>query len=136
MKIAAVTDDGKTISQHFGRATKYLVVTVEDGVETARELRDKLGHRDFQKEEQGEHHLHQVDERGQGFGQHSADKHQRMFEAISDCQVLLARGMGRGAYMGLEGARIRPVLTDIPEIDDAVSAVIDGSIQDFTERLH
>ena len=31
MKIAAVSDDGTTISQHFGRAPFYVVVTVEDG---------------------------------------------------------------------------------------------------------
>jgi predicted Fe-Mo cluster-binding NifX family protein len=136
MKIAAVTDDGKTISQHFGRATKYLVVTVENGQEVERELRDKLGHRDFQKEGDHGHHQHHEDERGRGFGNHSAEKHRRMFEAISDCKVLLSRGMGRGAYIGLEQAGIRPVLTDIPEIDAAVSAVIDGSIQDLTERLH
>ena len=30
MKIAAITEDGTTISQHFGRAPLYLVVTVED----------------------------------------------------------------------------------------------------------
>ena len=136
MKIAAVTDDGKTISQHFGRATKYMVVTVENGVETARELRDKLGHRDFQKEGEEGHHHHHDDERGRGVGNHSEDKHRRMFEAITDCQVLLARGMGRGAYLGLEQAGIRPVLTDIPEIGTAITSVIDGSIHDYTERLH
>jgi predicted Fe-Mo cluster-binding NifX family protein len=31
MKIAAITDDGRTISQHFGRASHYMVVTIEDG---------------------------------------------------------------------------------------------------------
>jgi len=31
MKIAAVSDDEITISQHFGRAPFYIVVTVEDG---------------------------------------------------------------------------------------------------------
>ena len=30
MKIAAISDDGKTISQHFGRASFYAVVTVEE----------------------------------------------------------------------------------------------------------
>ena len=59
-----------------------------------------------------------------------------MFETISDCQVLLARGMGRGAYIGLEQTGIKPVLTDIAEIDAAVTAVVNGSIQDHTERLH
>ena len=29
MKIAAVSEDGVTISQHFGRAPFYVVVTVE-----------------------------------------------------------------------------------------------------------
>ena len=136
MKIAAVTDDGKTISQHFGRATKYMVVTVENGKEVNRELRDKLGHRDFQKEGDQRHHQNHDDDRGRGFGSHSAEKHRRMFETISDCQVLLARGMGRGAYIGLEQTGIKPVLTVIPEIDAAVTAVVNGSIQDHTERLH
>ena len=47
MKIAFVTDDGMTITQHFGRAGKYLVVEIEDGKEISRELRDKFGHTHF-----------------------------------------------------------------------------------------
>ena len=31
MKIAVITEDGTTISQHFGRAPLYVVVTVEGG---------------------------------------------------------------------------------------------------------
>ena len=31
MKIAVITDDERTISQHFGRAPYYVVVTIEDG---------------------------------------------------------------------------------------------------------
>jgi len=31
MKIAVITDDGKTISQHFGRSPYYLVLTIEEG---------------------------------------------------------------------------------------------------------
>ena len=30
MKIACITEDGHTISQHFGRAPYYLVLTVEN----------------------------------------------------------------------------------------------------------
>ena len=36
MKIAAVTEDNITISQHFGRAPFYVVVTVENGKIVAR----------------------------------------------------------------------------------------------------
>jgi predicted Fe-Mo cluster-binding NifX family protein len=49
MKIALITDDGKSISQHFGRAPYYLVVTLEDGKEVNRELRPKQGHNQFHR---------------------------------------------------------------------------------------
>ena len=44
MKIAIVTEDGETISQHFGRAPYYMVYTVENGQITSREKRNKAGH--------------------------------------------------------------------------------------------
>ena len=134
-KIATVTDDGKTISPHFGRATKYAVLTIEDGRIIARELRDKAGHHDFQHEE-SHGHEHHDDPRGRGFGKRSGEKHRLMFEAIPDCEMVLARGMGQGAYQGLQQKGIRPILTDIADIDTAVQAVIDGSIEDRPERLH
>jgi predicted Fe-Mo cluster-binding NifX family protein len=151
MKIAAVTDDADprsgtdlrsgTISAHFGRATKYLVVTVEDGQITDSELRDKANHHDFHQEESGHDHLliqpaGYKESPGHGHGRHSAEKHKRMFETITDCQIVLARGMGQGAYTGLEQMGIRPILTDIKEISPAVQAVIDGTIEDHPERLH
>ena len=44
MKIAAVTEDGVTISQHFGRAPYYVVLTIADGQVVAREQREKVAH--------------------------------------------------------------------------------------------
>ena len=136
MKIAVVTDDGKTISQHFGRALQYSVYTLEKGKVINKELRDKLGHKDFAKEEEGRQHHGHGDSRGRGYGTHSKGKHRRMFTTIEDCDVLLARGMGRGAYLGLEEFGIKPILTDIAEIELAVQAVMDGSITHYPEKLH
>lgn len=134
-KIAVVTDDGKTISPHFGRATKYVVLTVEDGRITERELREKASHRDFQAG--GEHrHEHHDDPRGRGFGRHSLEKHQQMFANITDCDIVLARGMGQGAYSGLQQMEMQPILTEIKDIETAAQAIIDGSIEDHPERLH
>jgi len=135
IKIAAVTDDGQTISPHFGRATKYVVVTIEDGLVVERVTRDKAGHREFHDHD-SHHHQHHDDERGRGFGKHSSEKHRIMFETIMDCDYVLARGMGRGAYQGLEQWKIQPIITDIPDIDSAVQAVINGSIEDHVEKLH
>jgi predicted Fe-Mo cluster-binding NifX family protein len=59
-----------------------------------------------------------------------------MAAAIADCQVLLARGMGAGAYQSMAEAGIRPVITDIARIDDAVLAYLAGTLTDHVERLH
>ena len=130
INIAAVTDDGTTISQHFGRAKFYEVLIVENGKIVKREHREKMGHQNFAQEE----HLHSDGQHG--LDEHSHSKHVSMTEAIKDCQILLARGMGNGAYQSMIQLNIKPVVTDIKNIDDAVQAVIDGSIIDHTEKLH
>lgn len=131
INIAAVTDDGTTISQHFGRAKFYEVLFVENSKVVKRERREKLGHNNFSQEE---HHHHSGEQHGQD--QHSHNKHVSMAEAIKECQILLARGMGNGAYQSMIQLNIKPVVTDIKNIDDAVQAVINGSIIDHTEKLH
>jgi predicted Fe-Mo cluster-binding NifX family protein len=135
MKIAVISDDGATISQHFGRALLYVVITVEGGKEISREKRQKMGHAQFSGEEHEEHH-HDADPRGHGFDPASQNRHGRMIDAISDCEALLAGGMGAGAYQSIKQANIRPIVTDIANIDDAVKAYLDGSIVDHYEKLH
>jgi predicted Fe-Mo cluster-binding NifX family protein len=140
MKIAAVTDNGKTISAHFGRARYYVVVTVEDDVIVAQEMRPKAGHHDFAHEQgEGSEHEHgpgREHSRGHGWGVHAQSRHARMFSAITDCQVLLARGMGAGAYYGLQEAGIRPIVTTMADVHEAVSAYVEGHLQDHPEKLH
>jgi predicted Fe-Mo cluster-binding NifX family protein len=55
MKIALITDDGQTISQHFGRAPYYLVVTIEEGRKYSARCATSSGHNHFVSQEQGEH---------------------------------------------------------------------------------
>jgi predicted Fe-Mo cluster-binding NifX family protein len=132
MKIAAITDDGKTISQHFGRAQYYLVATVENEQIVSRELREKLGHAQFASEP----HPEEVPGQQHGMDPVSHDKHLRMTEAIMDCEALLCRGMGMGAYESMKTRGIRPIVTDIASIDEAVMAYVEGNIVDQVERLH
>jgi predicted Fe-Mo cluster-binding NifX family protein len=132
MKIAAITDDGKTISQHFGRAQYYLVATVEKGEIIDRELREKLGHAQFEDQP----HPEEVPGQPHGMDAASHNKHLQMAEAIADCEALLCRGMGMGAYESMKTRGIRPVVTDIASIDEAVMAYVQGKIVDQVERLH
>ncbi len=130
MNIAAVTDDGLTISQHFGRAKYYEVIMTENGKIVKRERREKPGHHNFAHEEHhhhGEHH---------GTDGHSHQKHLSMAEVISDCSILLSRGMGTGAYQSLQNLNIKPILTNLKNIDEAVEAVLNNTIVSHTERLH
>jgi predicted Fe-Mo cluster-binding NifX family protein len=134
MKIAAITDDGKTISQHFGRASHYVVVTIENGRITWREMRDKLGHAQFENAE--EHHDHRETSDRHGFGPAADHRHGRMAETIADCEAVLCRGMGSGAYESMRARNIRPVVTDIVDIDEATLAYTNGQIVDHIEKLH
>jgi predicted Fe-Mo cluster-binding NifX family protein len=135
MKIAAVSEDGVTISQHFGRAPLYVVITIEEGKIISRKTRDKMGHAQFSGEKHEEHH-HADDPRGHGFDPASQNRHGQMVANISDCEVLLARGMGRGAYESIKQANIRPIVTDMAGIDEAVQAYLKGSLVDHSEQLH
>lgn len=124
MKIAVVTDDHQTISAHFGRAAFYEVLTIENGKITARQSFRKSNHQHVnvdEPHEAGHHHNHD---------------HNAMMEPILDCQALITRGMGMGAYNALKIRSIEPLITDIEEIDSAVSAYLAGTLIDHLERLH
>ncbi|MDH7604603.1 MAG: NifB/NifX family molybdenum-iron cluster-binding protein [Melioribacter sp.] len=88
--IAVVTDDGVTISQHFGRARFYKVLSVQNGKVIKRERHEKPGHHNYAQEEH-----HNSDDQ-HGLDEHSHSKHVSMAEVINDCQILLEREMGNG----------------------------------------
>jgi predicted Fe-Mo cluster-binding NifX family protein len=132
MKIAAISDDGISISQHFGRAQYYVIVTIEDGQIMTSETRPKAGHHTFAAQEHprltpGERH---------GYDAGSQAKHRAMAETIADCEVLIAGGMGWGAYESLKANGIRPIITDLADIREAVLRLLAGDLPDLMERLH
>jgi len=131
MKIAVITDDEQTISRHFGRAPYYLVVTIEDGRIIDQQRRGKLSHTHFANEP----HNHQLGER-HGFDPVAQDRHAQMAEAINDCEVLICGGMGAGAYQSMQARGIRPIVTGLESIDEAIRAYLEGSLIDQVERLH
>ena len=60
---------------------------------------------------------HAEEQPGQPHGMDAAshDKHLQMADAIADCEALLCRGMGMGAYQSMQTRGIRPVVTDIDQ---------------------
>jgi predicted Fe-Mo cluster-binding NifX family protein len=128
MKIAVASDDGKTISQHFGRAPYYVVVTVEHDNIAGREQRAKAAHV----------HGHGAAEHEHDEQPHAADAHHHMAmaDAIRDCEAVLCRGMGWPAYDSMVAEGIKPVVTDVTDIDAAALAYANGTLIDHKERLH
>ena len=134
-RIAVVTDDEKTISRHFGRAKYYLIFTVSDGQIVDVSRIEKPAHSHSHQRHHAKGVQVAVNEIEMGHGEAPAvvvDK----FALLEGCDVLVTRGMGYGANNHLLEMNIRPVLTDIPRVEDAVAAVIDGSIVHHPEKLH
>lgn len=132
MKIAAVTEDGTTISQHFGRAHLYFVATIEDGKVVKRETRDKAGHHTFGNQAHpetapGEQH---------GYDAGAQTRHATMAGTISDCQVLICGGMGRGAYDSMKSYNIEAIVTDVENIEEAIGLYLENKLPNLNERLH
>lgn len=132
MKIAFITDDGKTISRHFGRASHYLVIEVTDGEIVGKEMRDKLGHSQFTSKHDDSH----SSDEGHGMGAESHKKHGQMAQAISDCETLICGGMGMGAYKSMQSIGITPLVTAYSDIDQALEEYLAGNLRDQTEMLH
>ena len=129
MKVGVVTDDGKTISQHFGMAQYYLVYDIEGGTVKGKETRPKAGH----------HHggmQHHSEGPGHHQGKEEASTHQNMLSNVIDCEALIARGMGWGMYEAIRQSGIKPFITEAVYADDAVQAYIKGSLDDHREKLH
>ncbi|MFA5309496.1 MAG: NifB/NifX family molybdenum-iron cluster-binding protein [Dehalococcoidales bacterium] len=132
MKIALISDDGKTVSQHFGMATLYVVATVENGAVVNKETREKAGHHTFA----GGEHPETAEGERHGYDAGAQSRHERMAQSIDDCQVLIVGGMGWGAYDGLKSRGIEPIVTDVQDIDEAVKLYIEGKMTNLMERLH
>ena len=122
--IAFVTDDGSTISSHFGRALYYEIITLQNGSVTDRKHVSKAGHHSFGPETHGEH------------GHNDDHKHATMTAPLAGVAVLVARGMGMGAQQHLVASGIHPILTDLHTIDEAVTHYVAGTLVDNPKRLH
>ena len=126
MRIAVISSNGKTISQHFGMAPYYVVVTVEGGQVVARETRPKAGH-----------HTASADSADTPAGVSGrADIHETMAHPIADCGVLIAGGMGQPAFESLRTMGIKPVLTDLTDIDEACIRLARGDLPNLVDRIH
>ncbi len=146
MKVAIVTTDGKTVSQHFGRSPYFKIFTIENAQIVDEQMRERgTGHVAQTRENEAHafaHHGHhgqcseghgrgKHEQKAHGYGPDADSKHTAMAAEIADCDILVAGGMGRGAYESFSRAGLKVILTDAINIEDVVKGLLDGSLQNL-----
>lgn len=122
MKIAVPTNDGMTISRHFGRSAAFLVFDVQDGSIQGRETRSNAGLCSHEPR-----HSH-----GSGCQSGGVHSHRGVVSALGDCELVICSGIGDGAGDALGAQGIRTILTNTGPVEDAVAAYLAGTLAEAT----
>lgn len=117
MRIAVASEDGVSISHHFGRSRAFLVYEVEQQQVVGRSLRDNT----FTAHARGECKESEPHEEHHGHGP--------IVTALRDCDAVLCYGMGWRAAEDLKQNGIQAfVLQGEMSPDDAVAAFLAGKL--------
>lgn len=118
MKIAIASDDGVSLSSHFGRSRCFLVFDIESGKVRGPEVRANRATAFAKGECNGQE--------AQGHTHHS---HGDLVEALRDCGVVLCGGMGWRAAEELQAQGIQPLVVKFPgPAAEAVAAYLAGTL--------
>lgn len=109
MRIAVPTQDGKTISEHFGRARGFIIFEARNGA--VEEVR--LAESGFASGALEGHHDHSA-----------------IVNALDGCQAVISRGMGRRMVDDLKAAGIDVILTSEIDAASAVMGYLAGGLKD------
>ena len=118
MKIAIASDDGISLSSHFGRCRSFLVFDVDGGQVTGPEFRTN-GFTAFAKGECD----------GQESHNHGHHSHADIVGALSDCGVVICGGMGWRAAEEFQARGIQPLVVKFPgPAAEAITAYLAGTL--------
>ncbi|MEN8250088.1 MAG: NifB/NifX family molybdenum-iron cluster-binding protein [Bacteroidota bacterium] len=116
MKIAIPSDDSVSISRHFGRTKGFVICNLENNKVLNQEYKENT----FTGHAQGLHH-----DPNHEHGNHS---HNGIFNAIGDCEVVIAGGMGQRLYKDFEARSIKVYVTRESTVDSALKLFIESEL--------
>jgi predicted Fe-Mo cluster-binding NifX family protein len=122
MKIAIPSDEGTYLSQHFGRTLGFTIFEVSNGQIINQEYRPN----NFTGHSLGQHQEHQ--HHGADHDDHAQHSHNRILNALNDCEVVIAGGMGRRLVDDLTYAGKKIYITTIPETRKAVEMFLEDKL--------
>ena len=116
MRIAIPTDDGASISGHFGRSAAFLIFETEDGRITGRSTRTN-------------HAKHTQGSCGQHSAGSQAHSHTGILSALEGCEVVICAGMGSRAAEALKAGGVREIVVTTPGlVEETVLAFLSGTL--------
>jgi predicted Fe-Mo cluster-binding NifX family protein len=125
MKIAIPTNDGTSISEHFGRSAAFLIFETANGQIKSHEMKSN-GHR----------HSHEQGNCGHGSAEGAQHSHQAILSALDGCDVVICAGMGQRAAQTLKSSGIAQIVfTSAGPAEEAVSAYLAGKLTPKTESF-
>jgi len=124
MKIAIPTDDKITICPHFGRTSGFMVYRIEERIVVESEYRKNT----FTGSVQGHHSKNHPE----GDFHHS---HAAILQALGDCKIVIAKGMGRRLYKNFEQWEIQVFISKENNLGIAIEAFINNTLDSDIEQL-
>jgi predicted Fe-Mo cluster-binding NifX family protein len=120
MRIAIPTNDGTSISEHFGRSAAFLIYETENGQIKSRAMKTN-----------GAHHGQEA------CGQHSTESkphsHSGIVAALKECEVVICAGMGSRAVEALKANGVTQIVVTTPgPAEEIVSAFLAGKLTSKT----
>lgn len=122
MKIAIPSNEGKYLSQHFGRSLGFAIVELDGNRIINKEYRPN----DFTGHAMGLHQQHQ--HHGEDHESHAQHSHNGILRALHDCEIVIAGGMGRRLSDDLSAAGKKIYITSEPEIDKVLEMFLDDNL--------
>ena len=127
MKIAIPSDEGTYLSQHFGKTLGFTIFEVDNGHILKQEYRPNT----FTGHALGQHQEHQ--HHGPEHEEHAQHSHNRILNALHDCEVVIAGGMGRRLVDDLTEAGKRIIITTQIETSKAVEMFLADELKSDKE---
>ena len=115
MKIAIASDDGKTISSHFGRTKGFVIFEIKGKEIKSQKYRPNTF----------THHVRELEGAG-----HNTHDHTPILNALKDCKTVISHGMGRRIYDDLKRIGIEVFVTDETDVRKAIDLYINGELID------
>ena len=122
MRIAVPTNDGVSISEHFGRSAAFLIFEIENGQIKSRELKSN-GAKHSHAQEACDHHSTES----------TPHNHAGILAALEGCEVVICAGMGQRAAEALKGCGTQIVTAAPASAQDTVTAYLAGKLSPVRE---